>query len=116
MKELLSEVQASEFMEYGRAKAKFGAANNSPHESYAVILEEYEEAQGKANMFEIYMRIYWNAVRANTMTTCQLQQMQRIAEKAAAEWIQVAAMCYKATVKKNDEAALTAQKGVEQDG
>jgi len=41
--------------------------------------------------------------------------MQRIAEKAAAEWIQVAAMCYKATVKKNDEAALTAQKGVEQD-
>lgn len=99
MKDLLIEVQTSEFLEYNRSVKKFGAANNSDHESYAIILEEYEEAHHETNMFEWNMRSFWNAVKANTVTNCQLQQMQKIAEKAAAEWIQVAAMCYKATVK-----------------
>lgn len=102
MKELLLEVQTSEIMEYNRATEKFGPANNSNHESYAIILEEFEEAQNEARMFEWNLRSFWDAVRANTMTKCQLQQMQHIAEKAAAEWIQVAAMCYKATVKKSE--------------
>ena len=78
MKELLNEVQAAVFMEYERAAKKFGPANNSPHESYAVILEEFEEAQSEANSFEWCMRSFWNGVRANTATNCQLQQMQRI--------------------------------------
>lgn len=99
MKDLLCGVQASVMMEYGRAKEKFGPANNSNHESYAVILEEFEEAQREARMFEINLRSFWNGVMANTMTKCQLDQMRDIAEKAAAEWIQVAAMCYKATKK-----------------
>jgi hypothetical protein len=102
MKELLNEVQASVFMEYGRASEKFGKANNSPHESYAVILEEFEEAKNEVNMFEYNLRSFWNAIKAYTATKCQLQQMRAIAEKAAAEWIQVAAMCYKATIEKED--------------
>lgn len=100
MKELLTEVQASVFMEYERAKDKFGPANNSPHESYAIILEEFEEAQNEAHVFEINLRSFWDGVKANTMTKCQLQRMRTIAEKAAAEWIQAAAMCYKAMIKK----------------
>lgn len=103
MKELLLEVQAAVSMEYGRAKEKFGPANNSQHESYSVILEEFQEAQSEARMFEWNLRGYWNGIKANTMTTCQLQQMRSIAEKAAAEWIQAAAMCYKATVKKEPQ-------------
>lgn len=98
MKELLDEIQISVLREYNRAAEKFGKANNSPHESYAVILEEFEEAQNEAHMFEWNQRDWWNAIKANTATKCQLQQMQGIAEKAAAEWIQVAAMCYKAQV------------------
>jgi hypothetical protein len=35
-----------------RAAEKFGPTNNSPHESYAVIKEEFEEAQTDARMFE----------------------------------------------------------------
>lgn len=90
-------------MEYERAADKFGNQNNSPHESYAVILEEYEEALAEAQSFEKNLRGFWNGVKANTSTNCQLQQMQRIAEKAAAEWIQVAAMCYKAGIKKEGQ-------------
>lgn len=97
MKELLNEVQASVFTEYGRAADKFGPANNGPHESYAVILEAYDEALSEGRSFEWCLRSFWGAVKANTATNCQLQQMRSIAEKAAAEWIQVAAMCYKAT-------------------
>jgi len=99
MKKLLTEVQACVFMEYQRAAEKFGPANNSLHESYAVILEEFEEAQTEERGFEWNLRSFWNGVMANTATNGQLQQMRSIAEKAA-EWIQVAAMCYKATVAK----------------
>jgi hypothetical protein len=100
MKELLNEVKVSVEKEYNRAAEKFGAANNIKHESYAVILEEFEEAQHESQMFDYNLRTFWGGVRANTATNCQLQQMQSIAEKAAAEWIQVAAMCKKATIKK----------------
>lgn len=100
MKELINEVQNLVDKEYSRAAEKFGVANNSNHESYAIILEEYEEAQNEGHMFEYNLRAFWDGVRANTPSKCQLQQMQRIAEKAAAEWIQVAAMCYKAQLKK----------------
>ena len=102
MKALLTEVKASVLMEYQRAAEKFGPANNSPHESYAVILEEYEEALAEKGVFEWNLRSFWSAVMANTASNCQLQQMQSIAEKAAAEWVQVAAMCYKAQKKKEE--------------
>lgn len=97
MKQLLAEVQATVFMEYSRAVDKFGPVNNSQHESYAIILEEFQEAQAEEKYFEIAFKMFWNAVKANTETKCQLEQMRRLSEKAAAEWIQVAAMCYKAT-------------------
>lgn len=96
-------------MEYERAKAKFGAANNGPHESYAVILEEYQEALEAAEFFKKQLENYWITVRHNikeeqgrTMMT-----MRDFAEQAAAEWIQVAAMCYKATITKEAPHAET---------
>ena len=94
--ELKSEVQASVFKEYERAYKKFGKVNNSNHESYAVILEEFEEAQDDMRGLEWNLRSFWGAVRADTATKYQLQHMRRIAENAAGELIQVAAMCYKA--------------------
>lgn len=100
---LQKEIEQTVLNEYERSTEKFGAANNSPHESYAIILEEYEEAKSESNMFEINLRGFWNSVKANTHTNCCLQEMQDIAEKAAAEWVQVAAMCFKAQLKKEDK-------------
>jgi len=83
--------------EYARACEKHGKYNNSPHESYAVILEEYEEAQEEAERFGLALGRFWGAVRSNSATGGILEAMQELAEKAAAEWVQVAAMCLKAS-------------------
>lgn len=98
MKKLLSEVQTSVFMEYQRAAAKFGPCNNSAHESYAVILEEFEEATSEADRFEYEFDGYWDAVKWNNPENQAeaLKNMREFAIHTAAEWIQVAAMCYKA--------------------
>ena len=82
--------------EYSATIAKFGAANNSHHESYAIILEELEEAKGSTKLFEHSLDWFWDSVKQNTVTNRRLEEMQLIAEQTAAEWIQVAAMCYKA--------------------
>ena len=105
MKQLQSDVQMLVCAEYDRAKEKFGASNNSPHESYAVIKEEREEAQDEAYEFDVFEADYWNAVKKNDTEsqTKLLRAMQDRAEKAAAEWIQVAAMCYKATIKREQD-------------
>ena len=96
MRELLTEVKISVQKEYERAANKFGKANNSPHESYAVILEEYDEAEFAANAFEEHLRYYWQEVKENKDTADRLKNMCEFAEHVAAEWIQVAAMCFKA--------------------
>lgn len=102
MKELLNEVQASVFKEYERAAEKFGPSNNSPHESYAVILEEYEEAKEQSEMFRLFFEKHWQDVKANKAGKLKLRLMQEFAEAAAAEWIQVAAMCHKAQMKRGE--------------
>ena len=81
----LNEVKTAIQNEYNRAAAKFGAANNSLHESY---------------------KEFWRFVKENEtdLAIGALKDMQERAEHAAAEWIQVAAMCYKATKKRDEEA------------
>lgn len=105
MKDLLCEVQASVFMEYQRATAKFGKFNNSPHESYAVIKEEREEAQDEAEFFDQMFEQYWEVVKRNNNAEQRrlLPLMREAAEKAASEWIQAAAMCFKATIPKEEQ-------------
>lgn len=97
MKDLLCEVQTSAALEYSRSVKKFGEANNSPHESYAVILEEFEESETERQYFKNMIEGYWEKVKRNMETENMLGEMMLIAERAAAEWIQVAAMCFKAT-------------------
>lgn len=100
MKELLAEVQASVFMEYQRASAQYGPANHSQHESYAIILEEFDEAQERGAAFAGIKEHLWKGIKANypqDVMNSRLRVMRENAEHAAAEWIQVAAMCYKAT-------------------
>jgi len=111
MKKLHEDISKLVQEEYDRAAEKFGAANNSDHESFAVILEEYEESTEQARAFEITMESYWKSVKRNMPIEPMnliLQQMQEFATNAAAEWVQVAAMCYKAMMKKADEQRFAA--------
>jgi hypothetical protein len=101
MLELLCDVKDAAMEEYRRASEKFGAANNSPHESYAVILEEYQEAVESAAVFETLFEEYWRGVKGNgNGQHDRLETMVVFAVQAAAEWCQVAAMCYKAIQEK----------------
>lgn len=104
MNELLTEAKAAIQAEYDRAAKKYGKTNNSPHESYAVILEEVEEAQGESELFECRLKMYWASIKANKLGVAnkQLQWMLNYATQAAAEWMQVAAMCYKAALSDSD--------------
>jgi len=85
--------------EYKRASEKFGKKFNSSHEAYAVILEEFEEASHESDMFEKGIGQYWNNVKSNdSIQKVWLVVTQDCAKKAIAEWIQVAAMCHKASL------------------
>jgi len=101
MKELVHAIKTAVFQEYDRAAEKFGEANNSDHESYAVILEELEEADEQRFAFKSYMEEFWKCVKGNDRKKARsyLLEMQRTASNAASEWVQVAAMCHKATQK-----------------
>jgi len=104
MKDLLAEIQASVIMAYQRPCKRFGKAPNSPHESYAVILEEYEEAKEHSKEFKYQLAEYWVSVKCNDLHEKEIREngLYHHALKAAAEWVQVAAMCYKAQ-QSNDE-------------
>jgi hypothetical protein len=109
MTELITEVRELIEREYGRAGAKFGLTNNSDHESYAIILEELQEARTDVDEFEREMSMFWSMVKgdeADHYKYARLRQMQSKALLGACEMIQVAAMAKKAAVTICSRAAL----------
>lgn len=102
MKPLCAAIEAAGEKELARAALKFGAANNSPHESYAVIKEEREEAQDEAAVFDFHLTAFWDAVKNNNTNgqAVHLSMMKAAARNAAAEWTQAYAMCLKAQATK----------------
>ncbi|MBR5291691.1 MAG: hypothetical protein IKU32_02115 [Clostridia bacterium] len=68
------------------------------HEAYAVILEEYEEAKEEFDLMEYPMHCVWFETKENDIESALLctDGVETRAIKAAAELIQVAAMCRKA--------------------
>lgn len=100
MDKLISDVKGLAKQEYGRASAKFGETNNSDHESYAVLLEELEEAMVEVNEFQWQINKFWELVKSNDddlRKYFRLLEMERRAAMAAAELVQVVAMVMKAT-------------------
>lgn len=98
MDQLIREVTNLVGEEYQRAAAKFGPKNNSPHEGYAVLLEETEEAQEQVAVLQSKMDAFWLTVKADA-TDAQgtyLDDIKRAAILGASELIQVAAMVDKA--------------------
>lgn len=106
MDELIREVQASVENEYGRAAARFGETNNSNHESYAVILEEFQEALNEESRAGLGLNVFWDAVKCDEPDqdkVTALLDLQARATLAACEFIQVAAMARKAVVTINQK-------------
>ena len=101
MEKLIEEVAELVEREYGRAGAKFGLTNHSDHESYAIILEELQEAKAEIDSFERELSLFWSMVKADDddpyKYSC-LHQMQSVALLGACEMIQVAAMAKKAAI------------------
>ena len=101
MEKLIEQVNELVTDEYHRASYKFGATNNSDHESYAVLLEEVQEADQEFKLVETQLEKFWLLVKSNDSDMSKysrLMELERRAVLAACEIIQVAAMARKAAI------------------
>ena len=96
MKELKEAVEVLMREEYERAAESFGESFHSPHEAYAVLKEEVEEAQKEMGYTLGQTEVYWNRIKENRITDGTLEVIEERALNAACECIRVAAMAYKA--------------------
>ena len=98
MKELLKEVELTVKCELKRAN-RVHPLFNSPHEAYAVIKEEAEEAEFELECASRHLSEFWNSVKHDRykidMYDC-LCAVKECSMNLAAEAIQVAAMAQKA--------------------
>ena len=96
MKELLSSAEKLADEELKRSYEKFPAFN-SPHEGYAVLLEEIDEHEDDTQYIRVDKNTLWNAVKKNDkeLSVAAINALKRDALHAAAEAIQVAAMAQK---------------------
>lgn len=100
MEKLIKSVQAIKEEEYGRASEKFGAVNNSDHESFAVLFEEMQESFEEVKNTDANIQQFWQMVKSKDAEDqdkqSELTAIENSAIFAACEFIQVAAMAYKA--------------------
>ncbi len=69
---------------------------NSPHEGYAVLLEEYEEAADELRKLECHIADLWRSVKHDEIISLSnFSYLERIANNFILEAIQVAAMVEK---------------------
>ena len=100
MEKLIKSVQAIKEEEHGRATEKFGATNNSDHESLAVLFEEMQEAFDEVKNTDGAIQQFWQMVKSKEAGDQDKQSVLTAVENsaifAACEITQVAAMAYKA--------------------
>ena len=114
MDKLIEEVQECVEREYGRAGAKFGLTNHSDHESYAIMLEEFQEALEEVGDVNRQLSIFWGDTKCNAFNDKKLDICKKIENSAllaACEFIQVAAMAKKAAITLCNRAAAKEFKG-----
>lgn len=86
---------------------------HSPHEAYAVLLEEVEEVKEMHDAFDclqrIHMRGLWDDVRSDfaDFSSTRLTEIRAAALDLAYECVQVAAMCDKWGLLLESEAAAS---------
>lgn len=98
MEELMKAVSALAGEEYQRAAAEHGGAANTPHEGYALIKEEVEEAKEELVAVEEQLGHLWTEVKADETEHIPhyTAHIKQLAILGACELIQVAAMTDKA--------------------
>lgn len=98
MNRLTSEVLDLVQKEYQWAAAEHGGAANSPHEGFALIKEEEEEAADQMSAVSKRITSLWFAVKADDLFLQgrYLNEIKDTAILGACELIQVAAMAEKA--------------------
>lgn len=100
MEELIKDVESLVDDEYRRAAAEHGPAARSPHEAYALIKEEIEEADEEMESLHQRLEHIWTGVKADETRFYPdyLRSIKKAAVLGACELIQVAAMADKALV------------------
>ncbi len=93
-KELFRDIKYLVGDELGAANRKFPLFASN-HEGYAVIKEEIEEAIEESNEVVDNFEVLWGVIRENGVGLESVGYIKEHAIKAAAEFIQVAAMCDK---------------------
>lgn len=97
MEELMRAVSDLVDKEYGWAAKTHGGAAASPHEGYALIKEEIEEADQEMERLKKKLAFLWLNVKndADDMVQRNFEDMKSMAIAGACELIQVAAMADK---------------------
>ena len=104
MRELYRAIKEEAEAERDRAKEIYGEVNHSDHESYAVILEEFDEADRERRMFALDLEAFWMHCKTDHDDNNPKDKREVLATlferaiRASCEWVQVAAMCKKASV------------------
>ena len=101
---LISYLNKQIAVERKRAEDKgHGHTFGSNHEAYAVILEEYEETEEEHTLFEKkFIEVWREKIRQDEDAYDGFIALRDIALRASAEWLQVAAMCEKASDSENE--------------
>jgi FMN phosphatase YigB (HAD superfamily) len=94
MKQVLEAVEKLSVEELARANESFPQFH-SAHEGYAMLLEEVEELNAEMVQVNEGVKIVWVFIKGNFPQAEQLKRLKEVALHAAAEAIQVAAMCQK---------------------
>lgn len=99
MDELIKAVSILADEEYRRAAAEHGSEANTPHEGYAIIKEEEEEASEQMSTISLKVTNLWWAVKRDDLASqrLSLSEIRTAAILGACELIQVVAMVDKAT-------------------
>ncbi len=95
--QILKALESLAKKEYENAIEKFGAKHNSPHEAYAVMREELEEAENEIEKLNILINTqFWQCVKFDDTDTENIMDLiYKYAINGAYECLQLAAMAHK---------------------
>ena len=98
MDHLLPGVDALVELEHKTIVEKWGEGYNSPHEAYAVLLEEVQEAEEALAYVKCQLGNLWDYIRRDDdkLIGTNVLRTEHYAKKLAAEAVQVAAVCRRA--------------------
>lgn len=93
-KNLMQNIEKLIGSELENARSRFDNMSSS-HEGYAVILEEFEEAQEEMYNFQLTLQSLWKAVKSNDECSKSenIKLMEDVSKNIIKESIQLGAMC-----------------------